>query len=107
MELDLSWFTLFRNITLLVMTATIWVAYARFHSRLDSTWPLLYYTVLMLYWRNVDGSFDSYWMYVGLISALLLRFEFLGGLPLKFIRAAEVVFFGYIVWRFLGLLLTQ
>jgi hypothetical protein len=48
---------------------------------------------------------DPYWVFVGLVSGTLLRFEFLGGVILTLVRVLEFCFLGYIIWRALSLLL--
>ncbi|HWR52645.1 MAG TPA: hypothetical protein VN428_16155 [Bryobacteraceae bacterium] len=98
-------FTLFNGITLLILVATLWTAYARFRTRPDSIWFLGYYALVAAYWYAFDGALGTYWMIGGLAVALTLRFEFLGGTPLKLVRAAEYVFLAYVAWRAIALLL--
>jgi hypothetical protein len=97
--------TLFNAVTLSLMALTVFMVYARFRYRLDANWPLLYYAIVVAYWQAFEGALNPYWGLTGLTSALLLRFEFLGGFPLTVVRAIEILFFGYILWRGLGLLL--
>ena len=98
-------FTLFNSITLFLMVLTGFMAWARFRFRLESTWLLLYYVVVLAYWKGFPYSLNTGWVLTGLAAAALLRFEFLGGKPLLLVRAVELVFFGYVLWRCLGLLL--
>jgi hypothetical protein len=89
--------TLFNVVTLILMAATALVAAKRFSTRLDSNWPLTYYSVLLAYWRGYSYTLDTYWVMGGLLCGLLLRFEFLGGPAEKLIRALEAVVFGYVI----------
>lgn len=97
--------TLFNSITLFVMALTVWTAYARFRFRLASNWFALYYAVMAGFWLGFDGSLNNWWLGAGALSAVLLRADFLRGIPLQVVRAAELAFFGYVLWRGLGLLL--
>lgn len=98
-------FTLFNAITLLILLATLWTAYARLRARPDSIWFLAYYALVAVYWYAFEGALGTYWMIFGLAVALVLRFEFTGGMALKLVRTAEYVFLGYVAWRAIALLL--
>jgi hypothetical protein len=98
-------FTLFNNLTLALMALTIGTAIARFTARQESNWPLVYYLLLVAYWKAFQGGLNGYWVLAGVACGLLLRYEFLGGIPLKIVRAAELAVFAYMLWRCVGLLL--
>ena len=91
--------TVFNVVTLFLLLATIVMAYKRFTLPGESNWPLVYYAILIAYWRSFTYSLDNYWVLMGVLCGLLLRFEFLSGPFQKVIRAIELVVFGYIVWR--------
>ena len=94
-------FTLFNSITLLIMALTIAAAAHRFLGRHTSNWPLVYYAVILGYTFGFEGSLHPAWVVVGLAGGLLVRFGFFW----KVARFAELVVFGYVLWRCLGLLL--
>ena len=98
-------FTLFNVCTLVLIGLTIAVIAARLRGLLESNWPLCYYALVIIYWQVFPGGLDPHWVFVGLVSAALLRFEFLGGVILTLVRVLEFCFFGYIIWRALSLLL--
>lgn len=98
-------FTLFNSLTLFVMALTIGMFYARFRCRLESTWPLFYYVVVVGFWLAFGGALAAPWVIGGLACGVLLRFEFMGGFVLKGVRVLEMIFFGYVLWRCLALLL--
>ena len=97
-------FTLFNNITLLVMAFTLWtgVTYAR--NKLDSNWPFLYYLFVLAYWKIFEGSLNTYWIFGGLICVLPLRFELLGGRVRDIFRWLEIAALAYIFLRGVDLL---
>lgn len=98
-------FTLFNSVTLFVMLLTIGMIYVRFRFRLEATWPLLYYVGAIYYGLAFRDTLDARWVLGGIISGVLLRFEFLGGFVLQGVRTLEMIFFGYILWRCWALLL--
>ena len=98
-------FTTFNFVTMVVMGLTIWLAWARFSMRSESNWPLFYYLAVVGYFKTFDGALNPYWVYVGVVNALFLRFEFLGGLAEKIPRFVEMVFLGYVLWRGIALIL--
>jgi hypothetical protein len=97
--------TLFNGITLFLAAATLAMAFARWRTRSQSTWFLLYYAVVVAYWRFFGGALDTRWVIAGTAAAVALRFEFLGGPVLGAVRAAEFVFLGYVLWRCTAMLL--
>jgi hypothetical protein len=92
-------FTLFNSVTLFVMLLTIGMIYARFRFHLEATWPLLYYIAPIYYGLAFRDTLDARWVLGGVVCAVLLRFEFMGGFILKGVRTLEMIFFGYVLWR--------
>jgi hypothetical protein len=88
-----------------LLGGTVWIGAARFSIRQESNWPLLYYLAVFVYLRTFEGSLNPYWVYVGVINALFLRFEFLGGKLESLLRVVEIVFLCYILWRGIQLVL--
>ena len=97
--------TLFNVVTLFLMGATLGITAKRLTSSPDSNWPLVYYGLLLGYWRGYMYTLDNYWVIGGVLCGLLLRFEFLGGAIEKIIRVLELLVFGYIVYSCVRLLL--
>jgi hypothetical protein len=68
------------NITeLLVVTLAVVSVVMLMRKRYDSNVPLLFYIVVIAFGSFTDRSLNPYLLYTGLITALLLRFEFMGG----------------------------
>lgn len=97
--------TLFNIVTLFLMAATLVIADRRLTSGIDTNWPLVYYALLLAYWRGYAYTLDNYWVMGELLCGLLLRFEFLGGPAEKLIRALELLVYGYVAWRCVELIL--
>jgi hypothetical protein len=98
-------FTTFNVITMGLMALTFWLAAARFSMRQESNWPLFYYLGVFVYLRAFEGSLNPYAVYVGVVTGLFLRFEFLGEKLEKFLKVVELIFLGYIFWRGTALIL--
>lgn len=98
-------FTTFNIISAVLLGVTIWVGVSRFTSKLENNWPLFYYVFVVLYQKTFDGALDPYTVYVGVVSALFLRFEFMGGWFLKFVRSVELAVLCYVVYRCVVLIL--
>lgn len=92
-------------LTMLLMGVTVWVGYARFSIKEESNWPLFYYLAVFAYSKKYDDVFSPYWIYVGVVNALFLRFEFLGGIWERIPRLIELVFLCYIFWHGMGAVL--
>lgn len=97
--------TLFNSITLLVMAATLWTAYARWRFRIDSKWFALYYFLILGFWSGFDGSLNTWWVMAGVAAAIVLRANPKRRDVRNGVRLLEAMFFAYALWRGLGLLL--
>jgi hypothetical protein len=74
------------NITeLLVVALAVVAAIVVMRKRYDSNMPLLFYFVLVLFGNMSDRAINPYLLYAGLIMAMILRFEFMGGNFIKFV----------------------
>ncbi|MDP2998525.1 MAG: hypothetical protein AAB654_07135 [Acidobacteriota bacterium] len=98
-------FTMFNFVTLVLMGLTVWLGVSRQNTKLGTNWPLFYYVFLVGYLKVFEGSLDPYMVYVGVVSALFLRFEFIGGWFLKFVRGTELFILAYVIYRCLALIL--
>jgi len=84
-------------IPLIIIGLTLWVMRARFTSRIDTSWPLVYYMFLVIFVRANEGEFNNYWIFTGVVCALFLRYEFMAGLFLKFFRTGEFLVHIYVI----------
>jgi hypothetical protein len=92
-------FTPFNSVTLGVMLLTGTMIWARLRFGLASTWLLLYYAGVDFYGLTYRDTLGWQWMIGGTGCGVLLRFEFMGGWVLKGVRALEMMFFAYVLWR--------
>lgn len=89
--------------TILLMVMTVWVIIARFTHRLDTSWPLFYYLLMVFHTKVFEGGLNPYWVFVAVVSGLFLRFEFMGGFILRSIRVIELLALAYLSWECLVL----
>jgi membrane-bound metal-dependent hydrolase YbcI (DUF457 family) len=58
---------------------------------------MLYYVFLVLFVRSNEGEFNNLWIFIGVVCALFLRYEFLAGVFLKIFRTGEFVVHLYVI----------
>jgi len=97
----LLWFYVF---TWLLLLATGIAMYVRLYTRPDSNWPLLYYLAIIAYSYQYEGVLDPRLIYVGLVFALVLRFEYMAGYLWAGLRTIDCACLVYVVWRAQGVL---
>jgi hypothetical protein len=76
----------------------------RYSGRLDRSWPLVVWIATIGFSNAFEGSIDPRLVYGGIICALLLRFEFMGGWIVKVIRGLESLAILGIMWALFVLL---
>ena len=70
--------------------------------RYDSNVPLLFYLVLVMFNNMSDRGTSPYLLYAGLILALLLRFEFMGGGFAKLVAFLTTATLGITIWMMMS-----
>lgn len=91
------------NITIFLMLMfTVWIIFTRFRAKPDTNWPLFYYLAVVAFHLSVPGILNEWVLYAGVVSALLLRFEFLGGFPAVVVRILELVCLALLAYQFGG-----
>jgi hypothetical protein len=80
-----------------VIGLTIWLMRARFTQPTEISWPLFYYLFLVIFARANEGELNNYWIFAGVLCALFLRYEFMGGFILKLFRAGEFAVHLYVI----------
>ncbi len=88
-------FTVFNGSTVVFVAITVWVLSVRIRGVVDSNWPLFYYVAVVAYSAVFPGYLDPAFVYAGVVCALLLRFEFMGGFFLKIVRVIEIIVLAY------------
>jgi hypothetical protein len=86
--------------TVILFMMTIGLIFYRYNLRsTDSNWPLVYYALAVTHFQLFEGGLDSRILFSAVIAAMLLRFEFLAGWPLKVIQGAEYILLALIAYR--------
>ncbi|MGJ5819221.1 hypothetical protein [Paludibaculum fermentans] len=88
-----------------LLMGAIWIGMSRFSMRLENSWPLLFYLVLVTYLNSYDQVLNPYVVYVAVICALFIRFEFMNERVVFFVRVLEVATLAHIGFRLLTTLL--
>ena len=80
-----------------LVAVTVWMAAARSKLPNESNWPLVYWGLMFAYLRWSDDIMNPFVIYVGLIIALFVRFEFLAPGLIRVLNVLEWICWGYVV----------
>lgn len=94
-------------LTFALTVGTLWLGVNRANMPLESNWPLLYYVLLLILANWRPGVLEPRVVYVAVIAALLLRFEFMNRRFVVVVKTAEIACFGLIGWRLVVQLLRE
>jgi hypothetical protein len=72
--------------------------------KLENSWPLFLYLLMVVYSNSYDQVLNPYVLYVSVVCALLLRFEFLNERLVFFVRWVEVICLGWVAYTMFKLL---
>jgi len=95
--------TTFNITTLCMLGLTVWVVWTRHRTQLENNWPLFYYLMLVLYSNKFEEAVNPTVVFLTVVMALLLRFEFLGGRLLQTVKVLETIGLVYIGLRLIGM----
>lgn len=90
----------FNITTALAIGCTLWIMAVRWRGSPESNWPLFYYLGVVVYSYLFPEPLEPRWIYAGVVTALFLRFEFMGGFPLKMVKGFEYVVLAYFLYAF-------
>jgi hypothetical protein len=74
------------------------VLVSRYTGKFQPIWPLLVWVATVVFTNFFQGTVDAGMAYGGIICALLLRFEFMGGWVIQVVRTLESVAIVAILW---------
>lgn len=94
-------FTLFNNLTLFVMAATVGMVAARARAPRKAVWPMAYWVLVLAFAAAFQYSLNMYLVATGILVAALLRYA---PRPQP-VRIAEFALLAYVFARCVGLLL--
>ena len=100
----------FTDLELLALAAggiTVWVFAIRARLPVESNWPLIYYLAMVVYQKTGGQFLDANFLYGGVVSAMMIRFEFMSHRFIKFFRFLEGICFIYIIWRCMDFVLFR
>lgn len=81
---------------------SVWLIMARFKIRQDSIWPFVYYALLVVFHQAMQGLLAPLPIYIAVVCALFLRFEFMSKAFRWVFRLAEAGGLTYVITALLG-----
>ena len=91
--------------TLCVIVAALFLVIFRYTGKLDSNFPLVFNLMIGAHMVTFEQGLRPLWVYVALVCALFLRFEFLNRAFARLVRTVETIALAYVVYR--GVALVQ
>src|SRR5271170_8509549 len=76
--------------TALMVAFAVFVIYVRMKNWLDSNVPLIFYLILVIYMRSVDGIVPLWLILAGFGLTMVLRFEFMNPTLTKSVKFLEI-----------------
>jgi hypothetical protein len=91
--------------TLCVVAVALFLIVYRYTGRMDSNLPMVFNLMIGAHMMTFEDGLSPMWVYVALVCALFLRFEFMNKAFARVVRTVETGALGYIIWR--GVTLIQ
>jgi hypothetical protein len=91
--------------TVSVVAVAMFLIIFRYTGKLDSNLPMVFNLMIGAHMLTFEDGLSPGWVYVALVCALFLRFEFMNKVFVRLVRTVETVSLGYIIWR--GVSLVQ
>ena len=88
----------FNVTTAMLVAGALFVVYMRLRNWFDTNVPLFYYGLMIVYTNALDGLLSPWVVYIGIVLALLLRFEFMNLRCTRAVKSIELVVLTVIVW---------
>ena len=86
----------------IMLIFTGWLVGARFKIRTDSNWPFIYYAVEVFFHQGMPGVLAPLPIYIAVVCALFLRFEFMSDPFRGLFRVAEAFGLAYVITALVG-----
>ena len=87
---------------IVVIIVTALLAFMRPRMQPESNWPLLYFIALVLYQKTNEELLNPYPVFIGVLCAGMIRFEFMNARFIKYFRWLELLMLVYVIWTMLG-----
>jgi hypothetical protein len=92
--------TNFTDSVFLLVAFTIFMIGVRNKKSLDNNWPMIYWLLVFIFTiSRPEDSFDYRYVLIGVLAAMLLRFEFMNDAFVKVFRTVELAAFIYVILR--------
>ena len=87
------------GIVVMLTILTIGMILVRSKARVEANWLPLYWGLMLFVSVRIDETWDYRLILGGLITAMMLRFEFISQGFETLFRTVEMIFFGYVLYR--------
>jgi hypothetical protein len=84
---------------IVLMLVTVVLAYMRPKIATENNWPLLYFIALVLYQKVNEDVLGQYPVFIGIVCAGMIRFEFMNLRFVKLFRWIELMMLLYVIWQ--------
>jgi len=83
-----------------LLLGALWLIVSRWRSRIDMNWPLVFYLALVAWHLAHPSKLNEYVVYVAVVLALFLRFEFMNERVAVVMKVLECGCLLVLAWRF-------
>lgn len=90
--------------TICVLASALFLIIYRYTGKIDSNIPLVLNLMIGAHMMSFEEGFAPAWVYVALVCALFIRFEFMNKGFIRLVRSVETIALAFIVWRGVSLL---
>ncbi len=87
------------SVNLTLFFGALFAIYLLFRKRQESNLPVVYYCVMIGYTSFLEGRLSPWIVVIGLIVALLLRFEFMNDTLTKIVKASQYSLLLFIIYE--------
>lgn len=90
--------------TVCIVAAALFLIIYRYTGKLDSNLPMVFNLMIGAHMMTFEDGLRPGWVYIALVCALFLRFEFMNKGFARIVRTVETIALGSIVYRGVALM---
>lgn len=90
--------------TISVVAVAVFLIIYRYTGKVDSNLPMVFNLMIGAHMLTFEDGLGPGWVYIALVCALFLRFEFMNRGFVRVVRTVETVALGYIIFRGVSLI---
>jgi hypothetical protein len=90
--------------TICVVAVAMFLIIYRYTGKTDSNLPMVFNLMIGAHMMTFEEGLSPMYVYVALVCALFLRFEFMNKAFVRLVRTVETGALGYIIWRGVSLI---